>query len=102
MHAYFFGCMQILLQTTPDSLTSFILCFLLLLGNSAETCKDLNIYIYFFRSNSCGLALLGPARPDKFINLASPGIKYVPYLIMAFINFYGRRVLNGEWAGTTH
>ena len=34
------------------------------------------IYIYiYFPSNSRGLALLGPARPDKFINLASRGIK---------------------------
>ena len=66
-------CMQILLQTTPDSLTSFILCFSLLLGNSADTFNE--IYKYIFPSNSRGLAPLGPARPDKFINPASRGIK---------------------------
>ena len=31
-------------------------------------------YKYIFRSNSCGLAPLGPSvRPSKFINLASRG-----------------------------
>ena len=37
--------------------------------------KHIHIYIYkyIFRSNSRGLALLGPGRPDKFINLATLG-----------------------------
>ena len=79
MHAYFFRCMQILLQTTPDSVASFILCFSLLPGNSADIFKDINIYThihiykYIFRSNSRGLAPLGRARPDKFINPATLG-----------------------------
>ena len=34
---------------------------------------NIHIYKYIFRSNSRGLAPLGPARPDKFINLASRG-----------------------------
>ena len=34
---------------------------------------DIYIYKYIFRSNSRGLAPLGPARPDKFINLATLG-----------------------------
>ena len=32
-----------------------------------------HIYKYIFRSNSGGLAPLGPARPDKSINLATLG-----------------------------
>ena len=65
MHAYFFRCMQIFrVQTTPDSLTSF---------KCGHLQKNIYIYKYIFRSNSRGLAPLGPARPDKFINLASRG-----------------------------
>ena len=60
-----------------DSLTSFILCFSLLLGNVANTFNEIYIYIhiykYIFRSNSRGLTPLGPSWPDKFINLATLG-----------------------------
>ena len=63
--------MQILLQTTPDSLTSFILCFSLLLGNIADTFNDIHKYI--FRSNSRGLVPHGPARSNKFITFATLG-----------------------------
>ena len=57
MYANFF-------QTTPDSLTSF---------KCGHLQKNIYIYKYIFRSNSRGLAPLGPARPDKFINLATLG-----------------------------
>ena len=59
MYANFF-------QTTPDSLTSF---------KCGHLQKNIYIYIYkyIFRSNLRGLAPLGPARPDKFINLATLG-----------------------------
>ena len=55
-------CMQILLQTTPDNLTSFILCFSPLLGNIADTFTEIykhtyiHIYKYMFGSNFHGLA----------------------------------------------
>ena len=40
-------CMQILLQTTPDNLTSFILCFSPLLGNMrTPSRKYINIHNY--------------------------------------------------------
>ena len=57
MYANFF-------QTTPDSLTSF---------KCGHLQKNIYIYKYIFRLNSRGLAPLGPARPDKFINLATLG-----------------------------
>ena len=57
MYANFF-------QTTPDSLTSF---------KYGHLQKNIYIYKYIFRSNSRGLAPLGPARADKFINLATLG-----------------------------
>ena len=59
MYANFF-------QTTPDSLTSFKCGHL-------QRYKHIYIYKYIFRSNSRGLAPLGPARLDKFINLATLG-----------------------------
>ena len=37
---------------------------------------NIHIYKYIFRSNSRGLAPLGQARPDKFINLTSRGTMF--------------------------
>ena len=51
------------------------------------------IYIYIFHSNSRGLTPLGPARPDKFINLASR----VTNIFDIFLKRFRSNPFKGEW-----
>ena len=58
--------MQILLQTTPDSLTSFILCFSLLLGNSADTFTEIYKHTYIY-INICSARIRTAFGPSNLL-----------------------------------